>query len=97
MQQSLTVSTEKLAKELTSDEIAGFKELQKDKENNPDIKGVWFEESYIRKYPFSTLACDAIGFASAVNEVSSDWSFIIMMNYRELMEAHIAMLMKILM
>lgn len=58
---------EKLAKELTADEIAGFKELQKDKENNPYIKGVWFEESYIRKYPFSTLACDAIGFASAVN------------------------------
>lgn len=31
------------------------------------IKGVWFEDSYIRKYPFSTLAADVIGFASAAN------------------------------
>ena len=38
-----------------------------DTKNNPYIKGVWFEDSYIRKYPFSTLAADVIGFASAAN------------------------------
>ena len=26
--------------------------------------GIWFEESYQRMYPFSTLACDLIGFTS---------------------------------
>lgn len=58
---------EKLLKELTSDEIAEFKALAADTKNNPNIKGVWFEDSYIRKYPFSTLACDVVGFASAAN------------------------------
>ena len=56
---------QKLLKELSSDEIAGFNELKADKSNN--IYGVWFEESYVRKYPFSTLACDVIGYASNVN------------------------------
>jgi stage V sporulation protein D (sporulation-specific penicillin-binding protein) len=58
---------EKLLKELTSAQIAEFQALQQDTENNPYIKGVWFEESYIRKYPFSTFACNVIGFASALN------------------------------
>lgn len=58
---------EKLLKELTSDEIKGFQDMMADTKNNPDIKGVWFEDSYIRNYPFNTLACDVIGFASAVN------------------------------
>jgi stage V sporulation protein D (sporulation-specific penicillin-binding protein) len=58
---------EKLLKELTSSQIAEFQSLQQDTDNNPYIKGVWFEESYIRKYPFSTLACNVIGFASALN------------------------------
>ena len=28
---------------------------------------MWLEDSYIRKYPFSTLACDVIGFSSQEN------------------------------
>ena len=52
---------------LTSDEIADFKALVADTKNNPNIKGVWFENSYVRKYPFSTMACDVVGFASAAN------------------------------
>ncbi len=62
-----TSQYERLIKELTADDIAEFQELKADTKNNPDIKGVWFEESYIRKYPFSTLACNVIGFASAAN------------------------------
>jgi len=55
---------EKLLKNLTGDQIAAFKELVADAEHNQNIKGAWFEDSYIRKYPFSSLACDAIGFAT---------------------------------
>lgn len=58
---------EKLLKNLTSDKIEAFKEFMGDTENNPYIKGVWFEDSYIRNYPFSSLACSAIGFASPAN------------------------------
>lgn len=62
-----TSQYERLIKELSSDDIAQFQELKADTKNNPNIKGVWFEEAYIRKYPFSTLACDVIGFASVAN------------------------------
>jgi len=55
---------EKLLKNLTGDQIAAFKELIADTEKNPNIKGAWFEDSYVRKYPFSSLACDALGFAT---------------------------------
>jgi len=58
---------EKLLKNLTGDQIAVFKGLIADTKNNPNIKGAWFEDSYIRKYPFASLACDAIGFASPAN------------------------------
>ncbi len=50
-----------LSKKLTYDEIASFVELQNDTKNNPDIKGVWFEEEYIRVYPNNSMACDVIG------------------------------------
>ncbi len=33
-----------LAKQLSYDEISSFVELQNDTENNPNIKGIWFEE-----------------------------------------------------
>ncbi len=55
------------AKRLSYSEISGFLELQADTENNPHIKGVWFEEEYKRVYPNGTLACDAIGFTSSDN------------------------------
>lgn len=54
-------------KQLTYDEIAPFKELENDKENNPNIKGVWFEEEYRRTYPYGSLACDVIGFTGKDN------------------------------
>ena len=31
------------------------------------LSGVWFEEEYIRKYPYGTLACDLIGFTNSGN------------------------------
>lgn len=58
---------EKLLKELSADDIAAFQALQKDTDNNPNIKGVWFEQSYLRRYPFNSLASDVIGFSTTVN------------------------------
>lgn len=60
-------SYQKLLKNLTSDQIEAFNNKVADTKNNPYIKGVWFEDSYIRQYPFSSLACDVIGFASPTN------------------------------
>lgn len=31
------------------------------------ISGVWFEEEYVRSYPYNTLACDVIGFATSAS------------------------------
>lgn len=41
-----------------------FEKLTADTENNSNIKGVWLEEDYVRKYPYNTLASDVIGFTS---------------------------------
>lgn len=49
-------------KELTYDEIKGFQEMQAE---NKSIQGVWFEETYVRQYPYASLASDVLGFASA--------------------------------
>ena len=56
-----------LAKRLPYDEISKFVELQNDIENNPYIKGIWFEEEYERTYPNGSMACDAIGFTGRDN------------------------------
>ena len=58
---------QKLLKNLTPDEIEEFKTLADDKTEGKNIEGVWFEDSYIRKYPLGTFACDTVGFASANN------------------------------
>ena len=56
-----------LAKQMTYEEIRGFKELQADEEAGADIKGIWFEEEYKRIYPNNRLACDVIGFTRSDN------------------------------
>lgn len=33
-----------------------------EKKERGNVKGVWFEEDYLRSYPFKSLACDTIGF-----------------------------------
>lgn len=35
------------------------------KKERSNVKGVWFEEDYLRSYPFDDLACDTIGFTLA--------------------------------
>ncbi len=56
-----------LAKQLTYDQVKGFKELQEDGEAGADIKGIWFEEEYRRIYPNNRMACDVIGFTRSDN------------------------------
>lgn len=56
---------EKLLKGLTAEEIAVFNEMMETK--NSFIKGVWFEEEYVRTYPFGSLACDVLGFATSAS------------------------------
>lgn len=36
-----------------------------EKAERQNVKGVWFEEDYLRSYPFGALACDTIGFTLA--------------------------------
>lgn len=54
-----------LKKYLSFDEISEFKAMD---EENRKITGVWFEEEYLRTYPYATLACDVIGFTNRDNE-----------------------------
>lgn len=58
-----------LAKKLPYDEIKNFQDMITPGMEGYDanIQGVWFESSYIRKYPNGSLACDVIGFTSGDN------------------------------
>lgn len=51
-------------KGLDSDVVEQMTALQEDDEN---IQGVYFEEEYKREYPYSTVACDVIGFCTDTN------------------------------
>lgn len=58
-----------LAKQLTWDEISDFRDIQTVGSNtyDPNVKGIWFEENYIRRYPNGSMACDVIGFTTSDN------------------------------
>ncbi|MCI8596939.1 MAG: penicillin-binding protein 2 [Lachnospiraceae bacterium] len=57
-----------LLKQLTKEEIAEFQAMQEDEETGGKIKGVWFEDSYIRRYPNNSLACNVIGYTVTGNQ-----------------------------
>lgn len=44
-----------------------FNEIDEDNENYPNVKGIWLEDDYVRKYPYNTLASDVIGFTVSGN------------------------------
>lgn len=61
-----------LKRELPMEDKKKFESYtEKSKENEdgspkkyyPNVVGVWFEEDYLRSYPFGSLACDTLGFA----------------------------------
>ena len=51
-------------KKLNYDVVQDFKDLM---EKEKGVIGVWFEEEYVRSYPYEALACDVLGFTSADN------------------------------
>lgn len=52
-------------RQLDSKTVEGF---QKKMEENEEITGVWFEETYTRNYPLGSVACNVIGFLSSENK-----------------------------
>ncbi len=52
-----------------SEEDSGLSDTER--QERKKVKGVWFEEDYLRVYPLKSLACDLIGFTYSDN--SADW------------------------
>lgn len=62
-----------MAKELDYDTVKAYQnfmdsEDESDKEKSAYVKGIWFEEEYLRKYPYDSLAAALIGFTVKGNE-----------------------------
>lgn len=56
-----TEITDEEKKQLSDEELA----------ERQNVKGVWFEDDYLRTYPMGSLACDLIGFTYTGN--TADW------------------------
>lgn len=56
-----------LEKRVEYEKVMKFDELKKDEEKGKLIKGIWFEDEYVRTYPNGSLGCDIIGFTSNDN------------------------------
>lgn len=54
-----------LKKLIPYNDMMAFYELMHGEDTSKEIAGIWFEKSYIRTYPYGSLAADVIGFASA--------------------------------
>ena len=54
-------------KKLSYEDIKDFLDAKADDKRYPNLQGVWFETEYERRYPFSSLACDVIGFTTTGN------------------------------
>jgi len=73
MQEKKTSHYVVLKKQLTKDEVAPYEELRDEKDekgnrvNRIDKNGVWLEDSYIRRYPYDSLACNVIGYTVSGN------------------------------
>lgn len=62
-----------MKKELDYDTVKAYQDFmnsedEKDKEESAYVKGIWFEEEYLRKYPYDSLAAAMIGFTVKGNE-----------------------------
>ncbi|BBF43012.1 cell division protein FtsI [peptidoglycan synthetase] [Lachnospiraceae bacterium KM106-2] len=53
-----------LSKGKNYDSVQKFKKLE---DNDKKIRGVWFEDDYVRKYPYNSLASQVIGFTFSGN------------------------------
>ena len=62
-----------MLRQLTYEQIEPYYALinsedEDDLEVSQYVKGIWFEDDYLRRYPYNTLACDLLGFTVAGNE-----------------------------
>ena len=57
-----------IAKKQKYEAISGIMEMINNPDDNPNFKGIWLEDTYQRQYPYSSLACDTIGFVQGDNE-----------------------------
>ena len=63
---------EKMLVNLEEEKVTPFLEFEEEENKKPkserkNIDGVFFEDTFIRAYPFNSLASDTIGFASVLN------------------------------
>jgi stage V sporulation protein D (sporulation-specific penicillin-binding protein) len=56
-----------LLKQISYDEMEKYQSLADDSDNNPYLKGVWFEKNYVRTYPYGSLASTVLGFTRSDN------------------------------
>ena len=59
-----------IKKGLSYDQAKEFEKAYNDEKGHPNLEGLRLEERYQRTYPYDTLACDVIGFASGDNRGS---------------------------
>ena len=70
LKKQLPVDEKKAFEDYTDvSEESGLTPEQKKERRN--VTGVWFEEDYLRIYPYNELACDTIGFT--FDRVTADW------------------------
>ena len=59
-----------IKKGLSYNQAQEFEKAYNDEKGHPNLEGLRLEERYQRTYPYDTLACDVIGFASSDNRGS---------------------------
>ena len=59
-----------LKKGISYETAQKFKEIENDKENYPNVNGIWLELDYKRTYPYGDIASDVIGFTLGGNSGS---------------------------
>ena len=57
-----------IAKKQSYENVADIMNMVNNPSMYPDFKGVWLEDTYVRQYPYNSLACDVIGFVQGDNE-----------------------------
>lgn len=72
MKRNVSITDKKAFEEYQSpDEETADSLTEEELEERRNIKGVWFEEDYLRTYPLGSTACDLIGFTYTGN--TADW------------------------
>lgn len=71
LEENMSISDKQKFEEYTDRSSDEYQNLpEKEQLKRARIKGIWFEEDYLRVYPMNSLACDLIGFADSENKSS---------------------------